>query len=144
MSEISRDRTVLLDQNEIEAIKICQEIIKRMAENSAKTKNFFFAISAAFVALIGSSSFQLGRTAIASYLVIAVAMWYMDARYLQLEQMFRGVHSRIVNGCQPNLDNWMFWPEKADAQPILKLMLWNFSTAIYPVVSLALTILCCA
>lgn len=140
----SRDRSTLLNQNEIEAIKVCQDIIKRMAENSAKVKNFFFVISSAFVALIGSSSFQFGWAAIASYIVIAAAMWFVDARYLQLEQMFRGVHNRIVNGCQPNLDSWMFRPRKEDAQPLWKLMFLNFSTAMYPVVSLSLVVLACA
>ena len=140
----SRDRSTLLNQNEIEAIKVCQDIIKRMAENSAKVKNFFFVISSAFVALIGSSSFRFGWAALAGYLVIAAAMWFVDARYLQLEQMFRGVHNRIVNGCQPNLDSWMLRPRKEDAQPIWRLMLWNFSTVVYPVVALSLAVLACA
>lgn len=43
-----RDRNALLSQDEIEAIKVCQGIINRMAENSAKAKNLFFTISAAF------------------------------------------------------------------------------------------------
>ena len=33
-----RDRNAVLMPNEIEAIKVTQEVIKRMADNSAKTK----------------------------------------------------------------------------------------------------------
>lgn len=140
----SRDRSTMLDSNEIEAIKTCQSIINRMADNSAKVKNFFFVISAAFVALLGSSSFVFSWKAVAAYLVITCVMWYMDARYLQLEQMFRGVHNRIVNGCQPNLDSWMLRPRKEDAKSMWRLMFLNFSTVIYPILALSIGSLDCA
>ena len=86
-----RDRNALLRQDEIEAIKVCQGIINRMAENSAKAKNLFFTISAAFVVLLGSSAFEVDERTLGGYAVISIALWYVDARYLQLEQMFRGV-----------------------------------------------------
>lgn len=133
-----RDRNALLSQDEIEAIKVCQGIINRMAENSAKAKNLFFTISAAFVVLLGSSAFEADERTLGGYAVISIALWYMDARYLQLEQMFRGVHRRIINGCLPYLDAWMFKPTKEDAASIWKLMLWNFSTMVYPAVAAAL------
>lgn len=41
---IQRDKNAILEQNEIDAIKINQDIIKRMADNSQKIKNFFLAI----------------------------------------------------------------------------------------------------
>lgn len=140
----ARDRSTILGSNEVEAIKVCQGIISRMADNSSKVKNLFFVISAAFVALLGSSSVRFDWSVAAAYLTIAVSMWYIDARYLQLEQMFRCVHNRIVNGCQPNLDSWMFVPDKKDAKPIWCLMFCNFSTAIYPIVALAIVLLACA
>lgn len=47
----ARDRNTVLMPNEIEAIKANQEIIKRMADNSAKTKTVFLALFAAAVTL---------------------------------------------------------------------------------------------
>ena len=46
-----RDRNAVLMPNEIEAIKVTQEVIKRMADNSAKTKTVFLALFAAAVTL---------------------------------------------------------------------------------------------
>ena len=37
----ARDKNAQLSEQEIDAIKINQDIIKRMAESSQKTKNFF-------------------------------------------------------------------------------------------------------
>ncbi|MBQ9240546.1 MAG: hypothetical protein IJ164_04295 [Duodenibacillus sp.] len=139
-----RDRTTLLNNNEIEAIKICQGIINRMAENSARTKNFFFVLTAAFLTLIGADTICGSVILIGGYVVIALAMWYTDARYLQLEQMFRGVHNRIVNGCQPNLDSWMFKPQAKDAKSMWWLMFRNFSTLVYPAVAIVVVLLACA
>ena len=137
MSQL-RDRSAQLSPNEIEAIKALQAIISRMAENSAKTKNFFFTISAAFVALIGTTALPL-PIILAGYAAITAGMWVMDARYLQLEQRLRGTHKQIVNGCLPELDAWMFAPSR-DCMPLWRLMLWNFSTAIYPLMLAALAV----
>lgn len=46
-----RDRNAVLMPNEIEAIKVTQEVIKRTADNSAKTKTVFLALFAAAVTL---------------------------------------------------------------------------------------------
>lgn len=42
-----RARNTMLSTHEIELIKINQEIIKRMADNSAKTKTIFIAVTTA-------------------------------------------------------------------------------------------------
>lgn len=137
----SRDRATLLSVNEIENIKVCQAVINRMADNSARIKNWFFVLSAAFVALLGSGTLSHSLRGFLGYTVIALVMWYTDARYLQLEQLFRGVNNRIVNGCQPNLDSWMLCTHKGDAESIWRLMLRNFSTVVYPVAIFGLLVL---
>ena len=53
-----RDRNAVLMPNEIEAIKVTQEVIKRMADNSAKTKTVFLDSSGICV---GSSSPDFGQ-----------------------------------------------------------------------------------
>lgn len=42
-----RDKNSVLTQSEIEALKVTQDVIKRMADNSSKTKTAFIALSVA-------------------------------------------------------------------------------------------------
>lgn len=141
MMQLGRDRATALTHEEIEVVKICQGIIERMAGSSARVKSYFFIISSAFVALLGSEVVYPSWQLLLGYGLIAAVMWFTDARYLQLEQQFRGLHWRIIQGNLPNLDKWGFSPWKKDGQSVLRLMFWNFSTAMYPLTSLGLLLL---
>ena len=46
---MNKTRDVFLSADEIEIIKLTQDIIKRMAENSSRTKTIFIAVTTAVV-----------------------------------------------------------------------------------------------
>lgn len=85
-----------LTTNDIEAIKINQDIIKRIAENSAKTKNIFLAIFTAIITF--HKSFTFDGFVFLGLLSVIFAFWYSDAKYLQLERAFRKHHQNILHG----------------------------------------------
>lgn len=130
----ARDRNTVLTPNEIEAIKINQEIIKRMADNSAKTKTVFLALFAAAVTL--HNSIRLDCYVLFGYISVIFALWYTDAKYLhakylQLERQFRKHHQAIVNGSINYLDQWAFNPAKYKVEPVAKIMFLNFTMWLY-------------
>lgn len=125
----ARDRNNVLMPNEIEAIKANQEIIKRMADNSAKTKTVFLALFAAAVTL--HKSIHLDCFVLLGFVSVIFAMWYTDARYLQLERQFRKHHQAILNGTIGYLDQWAFNPVKYKVEPVAKIMFLNFTMWLY-------------
>lgn len=136
-----RDRNTVLTQSELEALKVTQEVIKRMADNSSKTKTAFIALSVAVL------TFSQGRMppnfVLLGYLVFVVAFWYTDAKYLQLERAFRSHYNAIVDGSIPYLDMWSF---KVGAllerqTRIAGIMLTNFTMWIYWIS--AICVVCC-
>ena len=128
---IQRDKNAILEQNEIDAIKINQEIIKRMAENSQRIKNFFLAMCAIVSALIGKQQIQINSYILLAFIVVTTVFWFMDAKYLQLERQFRKHHVSIVSGSIGFLEQWDFNPHRYSKDSTLKLMV-SFSLIIYP------------
>ena len=128
---IQRDKNAILEQNEIDAIKINQDIIKRMADNSQKIKNFFLAMCAIVVALMGKQQAQITCYFLLAFMAIAIVFWVMDAKYLQLERQFRKHHMAIVSGSIGFLEQWNFNPKQYSKDCILKVM-FSFSLMIYP------------
>ena len=124
-----RDRNAILMPNEIEAIKVNQEIIKRMAENSAKTKNIFLALFAAAVTL--HKTINIDGFVLLGFFSVILSMWYTDAKYLQLERQFRKHHQAILNGTISYLDQWSFNPSKYEVEPVAKIMFLNFTMWLY-------------
>lgn len=124
-----RDRNATLTPTDIEAIKINQEIIKRMADNSAKTKTVFIALFAAIVTF--HKSIHLDCFVLIGFISIVFATWYTDAKYLQLERQFRKHHQAIVNGAINQLDLWTFNPAKYKVEPVAKIMFLNFTMWLY-------------
>lgn len=128
---IQRDKNAILEQNEIDAIKINQDIIKRMADNSQKIKNFFLAMCAIVAALMGKQQAQITCYFLLAFMAIAIVFWTMDAKYLQLERQFRKHHMAIVSGSIGFLEQWNFNPKQYSKDCILKVM-FSFSLMIYP------------
>ena len=136
---IQRDKNAILEQNEIDAIKINQEIIKRMAENSQRIKNFFLAMCAIVSALIGKQQIQMSGYILLVFIAVTTVFWFMDAKYLQLERQFRKHHMSIVSGSIGFLEQWDFNPHRYRKDSTLNLMI-SFSLLIYPT---AITLGCC-
>lgn len=139
LQDENRDPRYALSSNEIEAIKVTQDIIKRMADNSQKTKTLFISICAGFYALLGAKLLAFNYKTMSVFLIVCVILWVVDARYLQLERCFREHHKAIVTGIAP-LDVWNFNPKKYKASCIFYTM-FSFSLWIYPLLLICLTVL---
>ena len=131
--EETRDPCSQLSPQEIEAIKTTQDIIKRMAENSAKTKTIFIAVTAAMGAFLKPEVSLQTLFALLVYLALTVTLWHMDASYLQLERKFRSHSNAIVSGSISSLDRWLFNISKYKAESVTSIMMKNFTTRIYRV-----------
>lgn len=135
-----RDKNAQLSEQEIEAIKINQEIIKRMADNSQKIKNCFLLACSAFFVFWGSSGLSLGIKEYSAFAVITCALWFMDARYLRIERQFRKHHAAIIAGSLASLEDWEFNPSRYKVDCVFKIM-FSFSEIIYPAMLVFLFIL---
>lgn len=122
-----RDRNDILHPQAIEAIKMNQDIIKRLAENAQKIKTYFLSMCALCTVLAK----DIPAHAIVLFTAITLVFWYMDARYLRLERQFREHHKAIVNGSIPRLDYLSFNPGRYVVPSILSTM-FSFSELIYP------------
>lgn len=131
--EETRDPSSLLSPQEIEAIKTTQDIIKRMAENSAKTKTIFIAITAAMGAFLRPEVSLQTLFALLIYLALTVTLWHMDASYLRLERKFRSHSNAIVSGSISSLDRWLFNISKYKAESVTSIMMKNFTIRMYRV-----------
>lgn len=132
----ARNKDAQLSAQEIDAIKITQEIIKRMAENSQKMKTCFLATCAFFCAILGRGFIALSWRTYASFLLITFIFWVMDARYLQLERQFREHHKAIVSGAISSLEMWDCSPTRYPVMGIFRTM-FSFSAWIYPTIAIA-------
>ena len=109
MSEL-RDPNSSLSSDEIEALKMNQGIINRMAENSGKMKKFYLNGCGALIALYKIDNNIRSWKIMVVFLFMSVILWYLDAKYLMLERQFRQHHNAIVNGEVTYLGQWDFNP----------------------------------
>lgn len=85
-----------------EELKIIQDTIKRMADNSFKLKNWSIAV--VVVAFI----FRAKVDSILICLVPLVAFGYLDSYYLALERSFRKLYNEKVDNFKQNNFNNLF------------------------------------
>ena len=131
-----------LNKNEkilIEEIKIIQDIIKRMADNSFKIKAW--AITLIVATLLIKSN--LNNAAIA--LLPLLTFWFLDAYYLQQEKIFREIYKdKVVN--KSDNDETMFQINTLSYKKLVPniffIMIWNKSiTPLYLTILLLLFML---
>ncbi len=132
-----RDPSTQLSQQEIEAIEITQGIIKRMAENSSKTKTVFIAITAAMGAFLKLEPARETLFTLIVYTAIVIVLWRADSTYLQLERKFRCHHKAIVDGAIPSLECWRLDISKYQSESVGRIMFCNFTTRIYLIAFIA-------
>jgi len=133
-NDLSKNEKIL-----IEEIKIIQDIIKRMADNSFKIKAW--AITLIVATLLIKS--HLNNAAIA--LLPLLTFWFLDAYYLQQEKIFREIYKdKILN--KSNNAETMFQINtlsyKKFVPNIFLIMIWNKSiTPLYSTILLLLFML---
>lgn len=135
MNDVRSDSAELSGQ-EIEALKMTQDVIKRMADNSAKTKTIFIGLTVAIVTLSKVEPTQQTLMAWVVYAVLTFVLWFTDAKYLRLERLFRKHHQAIVNGSISSLDRWRMDVSRYKVEALLSIMLTNFTMMMYFVAEL--------
>lgn len=131
MTDTKRDENYQLSQQKIEALKMTQDIIKRMAENSSKAKTAFIAITGMLSAFVKfDTSFQTLVTLII-YLFITTILWITDSKYLRLERQFREHHKKIVEGTISTQACWMMEVTSYPVESSWKAMYRNFTLQLY-------------
>ena len=77
----------MLDEDGRNYICMLQDIINRMAGNSANCKTWYFTILAALLAI------QMNSGNMEAYIIVAIVMsvifWWLDTSYLKLEKQYR-------------------------------------------------------
>lgn len=118
-NDLNRNEKIL-----IEEIKIIQDIIKRMADNSFKIKAW--AITVVVATLLIKTNLNNGYIA----LIPLLTFWFLDAYYLQQEKIFREIYKDKVENKSTN-EETMFKintiPYKCKVPFIFTIMIWNKS-----------------
>lgn len=128
-----------LSTEEIEIVKINQELINRMAGNSQKTKSFLILLVSALLVLAQNAqlkSFYL-LPVVFFMLMLTLVFWIIDARYLKLEQQFRAHHKAIITKTIDKKTMWIMNPNSYKDLSTIKNM-FSFSTMLYPALALPL------
>lgn len=131
MGNAVRDRSSDLSEQEIEALKITQGIIKRMADNSQKLKTWYLSLCALCAVLAGQELFS--RASFLVFVAVSIVFWHMDAKYLHLERKFRQHYQAIIDSSIPNLDKFACRVTAYSVESLPAIMMKNFSVRIYPV-----------
>lgn len=136
MGDVRSDNAMLSDY-EIEAIKVTQSIIARMADSSKSVKSIFLLLCAAMISLFGSNLITVTGSMSGGFIALIIAFWVMDARYLQLERRFCEHHKAIISGTTGYLRKWDFDHRKYKTVCLVRAM-FSFSEWVYPIVCLVI------
>ena len=81
-----------MEDKKIKHLEMIEAIISRMADNSFKLKGWAIAI----VSLVGTLlSLNQNKIWLFILMVPIVAFWFMDAKYLQQERLFRRLYDQV-------------------------------------------------
>ncbi|HBE69152.1 MAG TPA: hypothetical protein DDW52_13460 [Planctomycetaceae bacterium] len=88
-------------ENKVAHLKMIQDVISRLASNSALMKGWAITLV--------SASFILAARKVDGALVLisllpALAFWLLDSYYLMLEQRFRNLYSKVSNIDEDSID----------------------------------------
>jgi hypothetical protein len=85
------------DQNKIAHLQMIQNVIARMAGNSFSLRTLAVTLTTGLIALLGSIANPTPLYALAALLPLFV-FWLLDARYLQLERLYRRLYDDVRLG----------------------------------------------
>ncbi len=97
MSDLAKNEKLLIDE-----IKIIQDVIKRMADNSFKIKGW--TVTLIVITLIFKG--QTNDNHLLAFLPL-VSFWILDTYYLRTERIYRKLYSWVVEN-RPKSDEYLF------------------------------------
>lgn len=109
----------------IKSMEFCQDIIKRMADNSFRLKQWFTLTIIAFATL------QLDNLL---YIVLLFIFPYLDAYYLKQERIFREIYNDFMKCVNENKTNRNPFDMKPTKEQREQFSIWNeiFSISVAP------------
>jgi hypothetical protein len=127
------------DQNRIAHLTMIQGVITRMAGNSFTLKTLAVTLTAGIVALLGAIPQPSPVYGLAALLPILV-FWWLDARYLQLERLYRRLYDAVRTGeadASFSMDARAYRPQEASVARIA--VSWSV-IGIYPALIVVLVV----
>ena len=86
-----------IDSSRVAHLQMIQSVIARMAGNSFSLRTLAVTLTTGLIALLGSINQPKPLYAVAALLPLLV-FWLLDARYLQLERMYRRLYDDVRLG----------------------------------------------
>ena len=107
---------------QLKHLEFVQSNIMRMHEAAIFIKRFAIVIFAAGCAL----ALNLGHASYFGFIIfVLVALWLLDAKYLQIEQNYRVLYDHVRAEPPGNAASFDLTPEKCSALPISGLKSWS-------------------
>lgn len=130
-----------LREQEIAHLGFVQGVISRMATNSFAMKALAVTSVTAVIALYVSKQGAPKEIILSGFLPVVV-FWWLDAKYLRLEKLYRKLYDAIRSGddVAPFDLNWRAYDDKVEATIKLVLLNWSVSP-LYIAISLILIII---
>lgn len=92
------------DYSKIEHLKMIEEVIKRMADNSLSLKKLYIALYSGFTAIIfNTNKDKIDYNIIFIMLCITIIFFFLDVYYLILEKKYRELFKEVN---EKNKDNY--------------------------------------
>jgi len=126
-------------EKQIAHLAMIQAVISRMASNSFALKTFSVTLAAGMVALVGAVPKPSLLYVLAAIVAVAVFGW-MDARYLQLETLYRGLYEDVRLGREVSPFDMSIDRYQPTAEPLPRIALSWSVNAIYSTLVAALVI----
>lgn len=84
------------DYSKIEHLKMIEEVIKRMADNSLSLKKLYIALYSGFTAIIfNTNKDKIDYNIIFIMLCITIIFFFLDVYYLRLEKKYRKLFNEV-------------------------------------------------
>lgn len=97
MDDLTKNEKLLIDE-----IKIIQDVIKRMADNSFKIKGW--TVTLIVITLIFKG--QTNNNHLLAFLPL-VSFWILDTYYLRMERIYRKLYAWVIKN-RPESDEYLF------------------------------------
>lgn len=120
-----------LSEEEIEIVKVNQEIIKRMADNSKHIKILYITLITASMSILVKNISTYHNQILLFLLGITIVCFYLDARYLHLEMLFIEHHKAIIRGKIRIERMWLLNYKNYEKHTPFYKAIFNFSLTIY-------------
>jgi hypothetical protein len=117
-------------ERQIAHLAMIQAVIARMASNSFALKTLSVTLAAGIIALVGAVQMPSPLYILAATLPVLV-FWWMDAKYLQLERLYRALYDSVRHEEELEAFDMRVDRYRQDVQSVTRIALSWSVNAIY-------------